>query len=453
MSEQMYVEAFGSDDEVTFKLSVVESREPVEIHIGTTSGEATLHAADRTDIQVWLEIEGNSSDDKVVTATWDGRRLDIAPAKATGIGRVLRHHGNFDVRVEIPRSLLPRFGGPGIVARLNSASGELTVGELAGDIRLATASGGVSLARLDGRVECQTASGDIDVEAIRGLLKVSAVSGDISLSDAILDRWEINTVSGGISGEVVLTGTGPYRINTVSGDTELHVGVLAGNGQPDAFMVEASTMSGDIEVEGEARKLGKQRWQIGSGTNPDGTIKLTSVSGDASLTVESTMVEGDFRAAGGGWIGQPWDGGGEPAAGEDTGRGRTDRNDRDIGGRIEQTVNRAIGKVDWKGIDRSIDDALSNAFGGGTRSAEPAPPPAPTTPRPPAPPSAPSAPAAPFAEPAAGTSAVKPDPIGPAVSEEERRLEILRQIERGELSVEDGMAQLDAPRGRDQPDA
>ena len=464
MSEQMYVEAFGSDDEVTFNLAVSASAEPVDIHLRTSSGEVSLSGTERPDIQVWLEVDGKRSDEKVVTASWDGRRLDVAPAKTNGRGHLLRHNATFDVRVEVPRSLLPRSGGPGIVARLNTASGEVTASELAGDIRLQSASGGLSMSRLEGQIECQTASGSIDIDAVRGLLKVSAVSGDVSLSDAILDRWEMNTVSGGISGEVVLTGAGPYRINTVSGDTDLHLGVLSGTGHPDAFTVEASTMSGDIEVDGEARKLSKRRWHIGSGLRPAGTIRVTSVSGDASLTVESTAVDGDFRSASGQWVGERWAASTEATHGQDDGPDRTDRSVHGLPERIEETVNRAIGKVDWKGIDRSIDDALSTAFGAPTRSAKPVPPtpPTPPDPRPAAPPQAPSAPPPAPApsdgsiEPVDGTPATEPDPvepIAPAVSEEEYRLEILRLIERGELSVEDGMARLDAPQARHQPTA
>ncbi len=450
MSEQMYIEAFGDDDEITFQLKASPTGSPHEFHLSSTSGEVSLHATDRSDIQVWLEVEGSSSEDKIVTASWDGHRLDVAPAKVNGLGRVLRHHGGFDVRVEIPRSLLPRFGGPGIVARLHSASGELTVGELAGDIRLGSASGDLSVAHLDGRVECQTASGEVDLENVRGLLKVSTVSGEVSLSEAILDRWEITTVSGGVTGEVVLSGTGPYRLNTVSGDTELLFGMLSGNGQPDAFTVESSSMSGDVEIEGMSRKLGRRRWQIGSGTDPAGTIKLTSVSGDASLTVESSAIDGDFRAAGGRWVSQSWDGPTDagPGSGFNLDDAKASPADLNIGAGIEESVSRAVGKVDWKGIDASVRDALDSAFGatrgraGETRptvaSTPPVAPQPPTTPEPPAPP-----------------EIVKDDQLtGPGeaspstaslMTEEERRLDILRRVERGELSIEDGMAQLDSP--------
>lgn len=452
MSEQMYIEAFGDDDEITFQLKANPTGSPHEFHLSSTSGEVSLQATDRPDIQVWLEIEGSSSDDKIVTASWDGHRLDVAPAKTSGLGRVLRHHSGFDVRVEIPRSLLPRFGGPGIVARLHSASGELTVGKLAGDIRLGTASGGLSVAHLDGRLECQSVSGDVDLEHIRGLLKVSTVSGEVSLSDAILDRWEITTVSGGVTGEVVLSGTGPYRLNTVSGDTELLFGLLSGDRQPDAFTVESTSMSGDVEIEGMSRKLGRRRWQIGTGVNPAGTIKLTSVSGGASLTVESSTIDGDFRAAGGRWASQSWDAPTDP--GPDSGSdfktdlddAQTSHTDLDVGSGIEESVNRAVGKVDWRGIDASVRDVLDTAFRAPRgRSGETRPTVAPTPPMAPEPPEPPET----IKDDQSADPAVSLDTASP-MTEEERRLDILRRIERGELSVEDGMAQLDSPMGSGQ---
>ncbi len=451
MSEQTYVEVFGDDDEVTFELRAEPSATPREFHLSSTSGEVTLHATDRTDIQVWLEVDGGSSEDRIVTASWDGHRLDVAPAKGSGVGRVLRRNAGFDVRVEIPRSLLPRFGGPGIVARLHSASGELTVGEVAGDIRLGSASGGLSLARVDGRVECETASGDIDLERVRGVLKVSTVSGEVSLSETILDRWDIKTVSGGVTGEVVLSGIGPYRLNTVSGDTELMFGLLSGDRQPDAFLVESSSMSGDVEIEGTSRKLGRRRWQIGSGSTPAGTIRLNSVSGNASLTIDSSSIDGDFRAAAGRWAGKPWDGTSSSGAGS-TGDGdeKTDWGVNDLGGRIEEQINRAVGKVDWVDINASVHDAIDSAFGR-PRSA-PTPPIPPMPPAPPASPAPPSTPAPPAPSPLGKDDQVAgPDEpaatAGQPRTEEERRLDILRRIERSELSVEDGMAQLDAPSG------
>jgi hypothetical protein len=457
VAEQVHVELFGDDEEMTFHLNVPEMTEPVEIHVDTTSGEASLHATDRRDIQVWLEVESGSSEDKVVTATWDGRRLDVAPARGTGLGSMPRHHASFNVRVEIPRTLLPRFGGPGIVARLNSASGEVTVGSVAGDIRVATASGDLTLDDVLGRIDCKSASGDVAIESLRGQLRVSTVSGDVTIEEAILDRWEINTVSGSVDGAIVMAGTGPYRLNTVSGDAELRLGILSASGRPDAFTVEFSSMSGDLEIEGTARKLGRRRWQIGPGAESAATIRLNSVSGDASITVEPAAIDGVVEASTGSWPGDEW--GSDGADGED--HSKDDIDSGDLTDRITSSIESTIGKVHWAGIEATIDQAMNAAF---PRRRRPDPmPPAPPAPPAPTMPTAPKAPVA-SAQPVDVVTGRAPFPGSPSeAGSSERaatarpeatpriedtadasRLDILRRIERGELSVEDGMAQLDA---------
>ncbi len=449
MSEQMYIEVFGDDEEVTFNLNSSQAAGPIEIHVGSTSGETTLHATSRDDIQVWLEITGRSAHQPVVSANWDGTRLDIQPAKGSGIGRILRGSPGFDVRIEVPRSLMPKRGGRGIVARLASASGEINVGELAGDLRLTTASGDLTLGEVAGLIECHSASGDVAIHQVTGQLRVTTASGDVSISEAILDRWEINTVSGSVESGTVLIGTGPYRVNTVSGDAELRLGVLSVAGRPDAFTLESTTMSGDLEVEGVARKLGRRRWHLGAGERPSASVRLNSVSGDASVMVESAAIDGDPAMVMGSWSGEGW--ATKPGA---AGSSKGDSTWNDLDAEVDLDASTAMNEVDWAGIDRSVNEAIDEAFG-----RPGAMPPAPAAPTPPAAPTAPTAPAAPIAPaaPVAPTPPLKGDDLAthsvaattPHSStewtEEERRLDILRRIERGELSVEEGMAQLDGP--------
>ena len=436
MSEQIHVEVFGDDEKMTFNVAAPEPGQPVELHVQTTSGEIFAQATDRQDIQVWLEITGRSAHQPVVTATWDGRRLDISPAKSFGAGRVFRNSPGFDVRVEIPERLVS-VDRDGVTARLLSASGEITAGRLSGDIRVTTASGDLTLDHLTGRIDCKSASGDIVLGSPRGQLRVATASGDVTLVEAILARWELNTVSGSVDGSTVLAGTGPYRLNTVSGDAELRLGMLSGPGRPEAFTIESSSMSGDLEVEGAARKLGRRRWHIGAGSEPAATIRLTSVSGDISIMADSAAFDGDVDLSTGPWAGGDWE---HDHPDDDTGL-RRDEDLGDLANRITSSVDSAMGKVDWRGIDRTVDRALASAFGARR------PPTAPVTP---ASPVGPSPIATPFDELASvpdetKPAAVKPDKADAPQSDEERRLDILRRIERGELSVEEGMAQLDGP--------
>lgn len=117
--------------------------------------------------------------------------------------------------------------------RANSASGDVRVGTVGGDATFHAASGDLRVLDTGGSVVARTASGDIELHRTRrGEARVSSASGDVSVS--------------------VLPGTGVYMdVRTVSGSTRSDLDV--GDNPPadqtgELLSLRLQTISGDVSV-------------------------------------------------------------------------------------------------------------------------------------------------------------------------------------------------------------
>lgn len=151
-----------------------------------------------------------------------------------------------------------------------TASGDIEIDDVAGDLRVKTASGDVAVQEVGGQSEIQSTSGDVALQRAGGDVIAKLVSGDLWIRDAAASV-HANTVSGdqrfeavvsgavdanAISGDVYVAVRRGSRVfvdaNTVSGSTssEFDLSDAPGESEPDAdapmVEVRAKTVSGDI---------------------------------------------------------------------------------------------------------------------------------------------------------------------------------------------------------------
>jgi hypothetical protein len=161
-----------------------------------------------------------------------------------------------DIAVDAGRSL-----------HIRAASGDLRVGNIAGDGRVSTASGDIEIGNLGGRAQVQSASGDVRLGEVTGDVEASTASGDIRI-DGVGGQLRANSVSGGI--EVGVVRGGRAQVNTSSGDLEL--------GVPDgvAAWLDLTTASGEVRTDLE------DSGEPGPDT-PVVEIRAVSASGDIRI--------------------------------------------------------------------------------------------------------------------------------------------------------------------------
>ena len=151
-----------------------------------------------------------------------------------------------DVRVTVPERRLirtPRFAigvttPPDVPATLAVASADASLRGRLGRVVVQTASGDVAVEHSTA-VQVRSASGDVRVGRVEGLTEVTTASGDVRVDDP----------------------AGPAEVRTASGDVVVATAAAG---------LEVRTASGDVRVERAVA----------------GTVRLTTVSGDASVTVE-----------------------------------------------------------------------------------------------------------------------------------------------------------------------
>lgn len=180
----------------------------------------------------------------------------------------LRDKGTADLRVEVPR---------GASVTIETTSADLEANGLVGRTQVRTASGDLTFEGVAGRLDIGSVSGDVDLDGAGTLeLRVRTVSGEVDLRAPAFSRLEISTTSGDIDIDGLLSGPGPFAIQTVSGDAEI-VG-------RSGLTIDAKTVTGDLGTEMPHRaesRPGRKSLVVGRGET---RLSFQSVSGDLEVT-------------------------------------------------------------------------------------------------------------------------------------------------------------------------
>jgi DUF4097 and DUF4098 domain-containing protein YvlB len=145
---------------------------------------------------------------------------------------------------------------------LSTASGDVLLSNVAGEISARTASGDISITQVDGIVRASTASGDIRVLGASGAVTANTASGDIEVELTRIDATqELKFASA--SGDVTVRALGPLNaqveMSTASGsisndfglrveDPEGHGHKASGIVGTGAVKLKMSTASGDLKL-------------------------------------------------------------------------------------------------------------------------------------------------------------------------------------------------------------
>jgi hypothetical protein len=237
---------------------VAEERRGVTVDVTPYDGsEASRNAAANTRVQ-------QHGDTIVIEAPdWTGLLFRRGPRVRVAVR--LPHDGAVSVAVA---SADVRATGRYRTANLTSASGDITIDHVTGDLSAKTASGDVRVGRVDGGaslngasgdfvvgriggdVSTHSASGDITISEVGGSVRAGTASGDIRIGAAGAGTVQVKSASGDV-GVGVVPGTGVWLdLTSMSGDTRTDLDMPPGGGEPSAatLTVQVRTASGDIHV-------------------------------------------------------------------------------------------------------------------------------------------------------------------------------------------------------------
>ena len=224
------------------------------------------------------------------------------------------------------------------------------------------------------------ASADVDVQGMHGDQRYRSASGDLVLAD-VRGSLTIEALSGDI--EIGTDGPSTVTARTVSGDLDLRAGSLA--------ELRATTTSGDLHITGRF--------------DGDGPYAVVTVSGDATLAplndvrIEARTITGDIDSD------------------------LPSRRD-DAGGRRALIIGSGGPTITFRSTSGDIRVVAANGTNRHTQAEQATPPTPPAPPAPAAPPDAPTAPR-------------------PAAEDDDSRLAILRDLERGDIDVAEAGRRLE----------
>ena len=268
-------------------MHVFETPGTVSLHVRIPGGRVivTTAAEPRTTVEV-IPL-GRAGDDAVdaieVTAVprGDGHLIKIDQKERIRWGPLQISWGaDVEVRVTCPPgSSLDLSGGSTDLrvdgdlrdASVNTASGDVKLGDVERRLEIKTASGDVSVGAIASGGQIVTVSGDLWLAAFDGDLLVRTVSGDVRIG-AIRGPLQLNSTSGDVNLEEVYAGE--VRAQTVSGDVRIGVG------QGTVVFIDAASISGDLESDlGVEDALAPAADKAG----PVVPLHVKTVSGDVAI--------------------------------------------------------------------------------------------------------------------------------------------------------------------------
>lgn len=194
--------------------------------------------------------------------------------RTTGVGLTVnaredgrRRSDDGPLELDVPR---------GVRLLVNTATGDVTLRDLTGDVEVHTATGDVSVQNITGRVIVESLSGDVDVMGTPTAVRVTTASGDVTVRGL---RGELEAHS--TSGTVRVDGPRITRalVENFSGDV-----VLEGSLDPNARL-QLRTHNGDIVVHVP--------------TDAKGQLELSTINGELTGAGPITLLPGDIPSRGG----------------------------------------------------------------------------------------------------------------------------------------------------------
>ena len=203
-----------------------ETRGPITARLALPAGAIDVETDDTGETVLELEPQNDAAEKMLdeLRIAMDGSELVVEVPARRGL---LRSGPEFDLHLRCPG---------GSTMKIQTASADVSLRGLYGDVEVRTASGDIQVERVDGSATMASASGDVEIGEGRGPVEVNTASGGVEIGKAFAGL-KASLVSGDLR---VLGAEGGAEVRTTSGDLRLEA-VGAGS-------IHASTVSGDVSA-------------------------------------------------------------------------------------------------------------------------------------------------------------------------------------------------------------
>jgi hypothetical protein len=166
----------------------------------------------------------------------------------------------------------------GTAVTANTIDGDIGVHATHGPVELSTVGGDIRLDRAQGLIKLTTVGGDVQGDHLDGMLTLQTTNGDVKIRDSNLRRFNVHSVNGDFVIETPLTQGEHYFAKTTNGDIQLWVPSDTG------ATVQMRSTNGDFhsDLPTEVINPSRRHWQgriNGGGAN----VELETLNGDVQI--------------------------------------------------------------------------------------------------------------------------------------------------------------------------
>jgi DUF4097 and DUF4098 domain-containing protein YvlB len=223
------------------------------INIRNVSGDINVKGYDGDAVIVNGYKEGRDQDKVDIEDTSSGNNISVGVRYA----RDCNCDASVRFEIQVPRNTRYDFN------KISTASGNISMTSLVGDLLVHTASGDVTISDVSGKINASTASGEMRVNNVRGTVSAKSASGDVDVQIARLE------------------GTGNMEFASASGDVRVSAPAdLDGN---VVLSSATGSLRTDFPLQVEKREFGpgeRASGRLGSGSR---NVRISSASGNVSL--------------------------------------------------------------------------------------------------------------------------------------------------------------------------
>lgn len=178
--------------------------------------------------------------------------------------------GNVPLDIQVPHRC---------AVTVRTASGDIQVSAVQGNVFIQSASGDVQLREIEGSVLVKGASSDVTIARLRGRLGLRTISGDLEVRETELAALSVGTVSGDLTLNAVLYPGADYEFQSVSGDLDLSLPA------DTRAQVEFATISGDFEcsLPHQSDRQSRRHRQVAINGGGDLRLRIRTTSGDVEI--------------------------------------------------------------------------------------------------------------------------------------------------------------------------
>ena len=270
------------------------------IFIDNQRGDVRIEGWDKAQLQITGEL-----DDKA-----QGYRLEDRDGCIEFIVKMPRNNNGWNsgdgsqLTIYIPKSSELEFTGvnANITAKelhagvdIDVVNGDINLHSLSGNISVDTVNGDVNAIGLKGDIRYETVNGEINDKDSQGTLRFTAVNGDIK-SKTAAQEVRLENVNGDI--DFAFAALKSLRINTVNGESEIHINQLLKGAQityesvsGDADFYFPANVSAHFEIEAHANgkivnelsndKVKKAKY------GPSSELEFAVNGGDADIEIDT----------------------------------------------------------------------------------------------------------------------------------------------------------------------